>query len=78
MSLCDHREFIAGNVNTDFIAEHNDELFEFNKRTEVDDETVCCSLSTILNHERDLVKQKLPGEKLVHEVKNGFEFFWIH
>lgn len=72
MSLCDHREFIAGNVNTDFIAEHNDELFEFNKRTEVDDETVCCSLSTILNHERDLVKQKLP------DVNGSVSNFWTN
>lgn len=57
MSLCDHSEFIAGNVNTDFITEHNDELFEFTKQTQIDEEVVCCSLSTILNHEHELGKK---------------------
>lgn len=58
MSLCDHPEFIAGNVNTDFITEHYDKLFEFTKQTEIDDEIVCCSLSTILNHEEPMSSSK--------------------
>ncbi len=52
MSLCDHKEFIAGNVNTDFIPEHSEKLFEFTKQTEIDSEVVCCALSSILNHEK--------------------------
>ena len=32
MSLCDHSEFIAGNVHTDFIPQHREELFQGNKK----------------------------------------------
>jgi len=53
MSLCDHSEFQAGNVNTDFITEHHDKLFEFTNQLEINDEVVCCALSTILNQETE-------------------------
>ena len=51
MSLCDHEEFKKGNVHTDFIPMHKDKLFEFAKQTNITNETVCCALATILNHE---------------------------
>ena len=53
ISLCDHPEFIAGNVNTDFIPTHKDKLFEFAKKKDVDHEAVCCALGTILSQEKD-------------------------
>jgi len=57
MSLADHPEFQAGNVNTDFIPNHKDSLFEFAKQTQIDDEAVCCSLAAILDHEKRLTTQ---------------------
>jgi acetyl/propionyl-CoA carboxylase alpha subunit len=53
MSLSDHPEFIAGNVNTDFIKSHHDKLFEFSKQLDINNETVCCSLIAYLNHENE-------------------------
>jgi hypothetical protein len=59
MSLCDHPEFMAGNVNTDFIPVHREKLFEFAKQLEISDETVCCSLAAILNHENETANESL-------------------
>ena len=59
MSLCDHPEFIAGNVNTDFIPVHREKLFEFAKQLDINDETVCCSLGAILNHENQTANPSL-------------------
>ncbi len=56
MSLCDHNEFIAGNVHTDFIPMHKEKLFESLKTKNVEDEIVCCSMSTLLNSEADLLQ----------------------
>ena len=56
MSLCDHKEFINGNVHTDFIPMHRDKLFESLKKQIINDEVVCCSLSTILNNEIDIIE----------------------
>lgn len=53
MSLAQHPEFIAGNVNTDFIPLHREKLFEFAKQREIDAEVVCCSLSAILTNENE-------------------------
>jgi 3-methylcrotonyl-CoA carboxylase alpha subunit len=50
ISLCDHKEFINGNVHTDFIPMHHDELFKTAQQLDIDDEVVCCSMGTILNH----------------------------
>ena len=61
ISLCDHPEFIAGNVNTDFIPEHREKLFEFSKQLNIDEETACCALGVILNHESDLTKECFSG-----------------
>lgn len=57
ISLCDHPEFINGNVHTDFIPMHREKLFESAKQLNIDDETACCALSTILNYEADLAKK---------------------
>ena len=65
MSLCDHPEFIAGNVNTDFIPTHHDKLFEFSKQSEIENEVACCSLSTILNHE---IQQSSNGKFLIIQL----------
>jgi 3-methylcrotonyl-CoA carboxylase alpha subunit len=73
MSLCDHKEFQAGNVHTDFIPMHKDELFESSKQLDINGEVVCCSLSTILNHESNL---------LINTSSDGFSvnesmpYFW--
>ena len=61
MSLCDHPEFQAGNVNTDFIPTHRDSLFKYDKQTEIDAEIACCSLSTILDHELQMTRNTSTG-----------------
>lgn len=58
MSLCDHDEFKKGNVHTDFIPMHREKLFEFAKQTNIDEQTVCCALATIINHESNLGKNR--------------------
>ena len=57
ISLCDHPEFIAGNVNTDFIPTHKEKLFEFATQKSIDHEADCCALATILSHEKSLFNQ---------------------
>lgn len=57
ISLCDHQEFINGNVHTDFIPMHKEKLFESAKQLDIDDEVACCALSTILNYDSELAKQ---------------------
>ena len=70
MSLCDHEEFKKGNVHTDFIPMHREKLFEFAKQTHIDDETVCCALSTILNHEASSLTQKSSSLSNLLELEN--------
>jgi 3-methylcrotonyl-CoA carboxylase alpha subunit len=59
MSLCDHEQFIAGNVHTDFIPMHREKLFEPYKQALIDDGTVCCALASILNDEASTSKSML-------------------
>ena len=59
MSLAQHPEFIAGNVNTDFIPTHKEKLFEFAKQPEINSEVVCCSLGAILNYENETAKSSI-------------------
>jgi hypothetical protein len=53
MSLCDHSEFIAGNVHTDFIPQHREQLFQGNKKNIIDENIICTSICSILNHENE-------------------------
>ena len=54
MSLCDHGEFIKGNVNTDFIATHREALFaKLSDQAAISDEIVCSALSTLMASELD-------------------------
>jgi hypothetical protein len=54
--LCDHAEFQAGNVHTDFIPNHREKLFEIYKQSDIDEEVACCALSTILNYDNEVSK----------------------
>ena len=53
MSLCDHNEFIAGNVHTDFIPQHREQLFQGNKKNIIDENIICTSICSLLNHENE-------------------------
>lgn len=75
ISLCDHPEFIEGNVHTDFIPEHKAKLFEFATKAAICEETVCCSLMTIISHENTLSSQLTgAGNILNKEMAN----FWTN
>ena len=70
MSLCDHPEFMAGNVNTDFIPVHKEKLFEFAKQLDINDETVCCSLAAILNHENEITNRSVLNSMLIKKLNS--------
>lgn len=57
MSVCDHKDFVEGNVHTDFIPMHKEKLFEPLNKLIIDDEVICCSLATILNQENNLIHE---------------------
>lgn len=71
MSLCDHAEFQAGNVHTDFIPMHREKLFEAAKQTEIDDETVCSALGAILHNEAEEAR-KISNPSLLNEFIPNF------
>ena len=73
MSLCDHPEFMAGNVNTDFIPVHKEKLFEFAKQLDINDETVCCSLAAILNHENEITNRSVLNSMLIKKLNSKFQ-----
>jgi hypothetical protein len=51
-SLCDHPEFINGNVNTDFIPTHRDELFaKLTNTDQISEHMVCSAVSTLIASE---------------------------
>lgn len=53
MSLCEHNEFIAGNVHTDFIPQHRNQLFHSEKQSLIDSNVICSSICSILNYETE-------------------------
>ena len=57
ISLCDHPEFIAGNVHTDFIPMHREKLFESSKEKHLDNEVVCCALGSIIDNQASEIKK---------------------
>ena len=75
ISLCDHKEFINGNVHTDFIPMHREELFASAKQANIDDEIICCSLSSILNHEANLFNSEQKSENILNE---SVPYFWTN
>ncbi|RNA43734.1 methylcrotonoyl- carboxylase subunit mitochondrial [Brachionus plicatilis] len=74
ISLCDHKEFIDGNVHTDFIPMHKDELFKTAKQPNIDNEIVCCALSTIINYEAEVSKNNSNNNLVGSVVPN----FWTN
>lgn len=57
LDLSKHPEFVAGNVHTNFIRDHNDSLFR--EETLEDSQLANAALAVVLTDEMDLLKEAI-------------------
>lgn len=72
MDLSGHPEFVAGNVHTNFIRDHNDSLFRDEKLSEV--QIVNAALAVVLTDEMAMLKSAISANDQYNPfvVESGF------